>query len=77
MIWSIREARARVEGEGWRRRRGWRRLDVAFVIVVTVVVGVGLLLFAGGGERGAVSVLSSVGSRVGCSDGSTCWMSGV
>ena len=70
MIWSIREARAWVEGEGARGRRGWRRLEFVVEMVGWIV---GLLvggLFVGGGERGAVSV-SSVGSEVGC-DGFAC-----
>ena len=65
MIWSIREARAWVEGEGWRGRRGWRRLEVVVVLMVGWIVGLDGGLFVGGGERGTVSV-SSVGSEVAC-----------
>jgi hypothetical protein len=73
MIWSIREARARVEGEGARRGRGWRRL--VFVIAIAWIERLFGWLFADGGESWAVSV-PSVGSKV-CSDGLAAWVSGV
>ena len=75
MIWSIREARARVEGDGARGRRGWRRLG--FVVAVAAMDRWAVdVLFVGGGERGAVSA-SSVGSKVGCCDMFASCVSGV
>lgn len=75
MIWSIREARARVEGEGARGRRGWRRLGFLVALAWIEWLGFGGFVVVGGGERGPVSV-SSVGSKVGC-DGSASWASGI
>jgi hypothetical protein len=64
MISSIREARARVDGEGALRARGWRRLVLGFVVAWIERLGRGLLV-GGCGERGAVSV-PSIGSKDGC-----------
>ena len=73
MIWSIREARARVEGEGARRGRGWRRL--VFVVAIAWIEWLFEWFFVDGGERGASSVPSAV-SKAG-SDGLALWVSGV
>ena len=64
MISSIREARARVEGDGARRERGWRRLVLGFVVAWIECLFADVLS-VDGGERGAVSGLS-VASKVGC-----------